>query len=357
MNVSALKRARELRGLSANALAARVGVSQPALSQIESGRINASPETVRKIADALGVPTEFLVRQPRSISDGSFGLFRAHSSKVNQTEGKQIRQLGSVVFEFTEKLAEGIERPEVQIPRIFGEKPALAAEKARNLLGFGSEEPIGNLTRRLERLGVMIVKADLKQDAVFGYSFWANDRVPRPFIALSHHQTPYRLRWTLAHEAGHILLGHEYSATDPKVADQEADQFAAALLVPVEALTEDVFEGVNLSALSRLKARYGVSMAALARRTHDTGLIDHSRYESLVVQMSRLGWRKSEPGDDTAQHEEPILLKQMIEAKYGPGFVPEKVAAHLGYPEDAVFPSMVTTKSFLVSMKLRSLIG
>jgi transcriptional regulator with XRE-family HTH domain len=56
LNRHALRIIRERSGLSVSALAADAGVSQPHLSNIESGRRQASPEVARRLAAALKVP-------------------------------------------------------------------------------------------------------------------------------------------------------------------------------------------------------------------------------------------------------------------------------------------------------------
>jgi transcriptional regulator with XRE-family HTH domain len=53
---SALRALREQRGLTIAALARRVGISAAAISQIESGAVQPSVVTLRKLAAALGVP-------------------------------------------------------------------------------------------------------------------------------------------------------------------------------------------------------------------------------------------------------------------------------------------------------------
>jgi Zn-dependent peptidase ImmA (M78 family)/transcriptional regulator with XRE-family HTH domain len=357
MDASALRRARELRGLSANALAAKLGVSQSVIWQIEVGRLNASVDLTCRIAEALDVPPEFLVRVPRFVNEGSLVLFRAYKSKLNKSDLTQVRQCASVLFEFVERLSNGLTRIDCQIPRSFGEQPEFAAERMRALLGYAPGEPIGNLTRRLEKLGVTILKAALPEDSVFGFSTWVNDKVPRPFFILNHHQTAYRLRWTIAHELGHIVLGHEYGALPIGEADKQADRFAGALLVPSETLAEDILAGASLSALSYLKKRYGVSIAALARRSYEMNLIEHHRYESLNVQISRKHWRKKEPGDDQAECEEPDLIQQLIKAKYGEGAIKPGISADLGFPHDIVFPAMLTTKEFKSATNLQKMLS
>ena len=52
----AIRDAREEAGLSQTELAARVGITQPALSRIEAGRVDLTLGTLQRVADALGVP-------------------------------------------------------------------------------------------------------------------------------------------------------------------------------------------------------------------------------------------------------------------------------------------------------------
>lgn len=52
---------REHRGLSASALAEKAGIAQPYLSQIETGKREGTLQTMKKIADALGVAIDDLV--------------------------------------------------------------------------------------------------------------------------------------------------------------------------------------------------------------------------------------------------------------------------------------------------------
>lgn len=56
-----VRTARERAVLSQGELAAKVGISQNALSQIETGRAQPRPATIRKIAEALGIPASSLV--------------------------------------------------------------------------------------------------------------------------------------------------------------------------------------------------------------------------------------------------------------------------------------------------------
>jgi transcriptional regulator with XRE-family HTH domain len=64
VNRHALRIIRERSGLSISVLASQAGISQPHLSNIESGRRQASPAVARRLAAALKVPVVALVAAP-----------------------------------------------------------------------------------------------------------------------------------------------------------------------------------------------------------------------------------------------------------------------------------------------------
>ena len=54
--------AREQLGITTQTLASKAGISQPYISEIENGNKNPSAKTIMKLAAALNVPGEFLLR-------------------------------------------------------------------------------------------------------------------------------------------------------------------------------------------------------------------------------------------------------------------------------------------------------
>jgi transcriptional regulator with XRE-family HTH domain len=64
--VKVLRELRRRKGLSQKDLAGKSGVGQDTISGIESGRHQARPSTLRKLADALGVEVEDLFREPEA---------------------------------------------------------------------------------------------------------------------------------------------------------------------------------------------------------------------------------------------------------------------------------------------------
>lgn len=58
------------KGLTLNVLAERIGVSQPSISGIATGKQKPSFDTLEKLSDALNVPVSELFEQPRSNEAG-----------------------------------------------------------------------------------------------------------------------------------------------------------------------------------------------------------------------------------------------------------------------------------------------
>ena len=106
-----------------------------------------------------------------------------------------------------------------------------------------------------------------------------------------------RLRFSAAHELGHVLVHTESKPLSREVREAEADTFASAFLLPREAMLDELSPALTLAGYSRIKARWGVSMQAVIRRSFDLGVIDRDRYRSLQIQISSRGWRKDEPVD------------------------------------------------------------
>lgn len=87
--------------------------------------------------------------------------------------------------------------------------------------------------------------------------------------------------------------------------EREADEFAAELLMPEDEIYEDL-RPFSLEKAARLKIEWKVSIAALARRARDLGVISESQYKRFCARLSALGYRIKEPID--LPEEEPSLI-------------------------------------------------
>lgn len=118
-------------------------------------------------------------------------------------------------------------------------------------------------------LGFDVIQFDFPDD-VSGVTFISGDLKS---IGVNKNHAKTRQRFSIAHELGHYLLGHEsydeemvhvdrgqWSATSHNQQEQEANEFAAELLMPENLLAcENISKDVNALDLSR---KYQVSEQA-----------------------------------------------------------------------------------------------
>ena len=66
-----------------------------------------------------------------------------------------------------------------------------------------------------------------------------------------------------------------------------------------------------------IKANFGISIAAGARRAYDLKLISQAQFRSIQKQLSARQWRKVEPVE--VPQEKPVLISKVINAMAGKG--------------------------------------
>jgi Zn-dependent peptidase ImmA (M78 family) len=130
-----------------------------------------------------------------------------------------------------------------------------------------------------------------------------------PCIFLNKDSPADRMRFSLAHELGHIIM-HRIPTDD---VEDEANAFAAEFLVPEQQLRRDLIGSrITLERLARLKARWKVSMQFLLFQAEVIGHISRYQSQYLWKQISRLGWRTREPAETDFSHEEPKLFPEIV---------------------------------------------
>ncbi|MDT8068443.1 MAG: XRE family transcriptional regulator [Terriglobia bacterium] len=298
--------ARESRGYSQSELAGEIGINQATLSKIENGLREPTDEQIRRFAAFLGFRKEFFFLPERIKRFGS-GCTYLRARK--RTPEMRLRQLLGIInvrrIQLTGLLA-GVElTPENEFPRFDIDEHGPPENIARNVRAIWMlpPGPIQNLTRAIEDAGGLILRCNFHTKDVDAISqflpggtplFLVNDAIPAD-----------RLRWTIAHELGHLTMHYIPNSNMEK----EADQFAAEFLMPADEIRPDLTE-VSLAKLATLKPYWKVSMNALLKRAGDLDLITPRKRQFLWTQMGKSGYRTNEP--ISLPPEEPSLLDEMI---------------------------------------------
>lgn len=104
-------------------------------------------------------------------------------------------------------------------------------------------------------------------------------------IIVNARESSTRNRFTIAHELGHFNLGHmddghamcrdgpeQYSTANPDIRERQANDFAACLLMPEDAVRYVLGRG-HATSVQEMKAMFGVSEAAMRFRLKNLGLL------------------------------------------------------------------------------------
>ncbi len=335
-----LRAARKMAGLSMEDLAGKLGglVTKQAISKYEQGRMMPSPEVLEKLVGALQIatwgvpPLECIVALPGPGKPGinacavydamslprdeglpSLAVRRARAAREwgasAGLDGIRFRAGGKLAAKTEEALKyrivdhlqkylelesilgrpEPFENPAAGLPvTSLPQVEAAAAEVRRRWdLGMG---PAVNLLGLLDDKGIKICETR----GIAGFEGLSGRLGAVPFMAVGMENPADRIRFTAAHELGHVLCGFG-GAESP---ENECHAFGAAFLLPPAAL-EKAFSParrkVTLGDLGEIKRIYGVSLQAIMYRAHGLGLISDRQLRSFRETLKAKGWLVEEP--------------------------------------------------------------
>jgi Zn-dependent peptidase ImmA (M78 family)/DNA-binding XRE family transcriptional regulator len=312
-----LTQARQMLAITRAELARRTGVSAASISQYESGAMRPRAGTLAQLALVLEVPIEFLTASrldtPLPTVDTSFfRSLRRTTQRDRERATAYAGLLAQLVAEIERRVTFPAFTPTPDLaldPDGESEAAEAAAERIRALWELGSE-PLAHTVRLIERHGVIVARLPFSGSDVDAFS-WASGA--RPLVLLGDDKRDFeRSRFDVCHELAHILL----HAADPEPAhprmERQAHRFSGALLIPADALRDEWPRGRwDWNQMVRTKERWGISIAAQLLRARDLSLLTADTYVSKVKYMSRMGWRRREPGPHRPP-EKPDLLNQAI---------------------------------------------
>lgn len=338
-----LREARLARGLTIKAVAEFAGVKPQAVSRYELGELIPGAETFMKIQRILQMPMKFYEKPCANDIIRSLEFFRSY-----QAATKAIRDSATIKSQWISReifpyLDQYISFPPVdplfvkvnemfQAEEVTDRGIEALSKYVRKEWGLGVA-PIPNLIRLLEQKGVIICSLSI-DEKLDGFSFWEN---ARPFVMVSNKNNAVRLRTSVAHEFGHLLMHSSIDVVENlKKWEQQSKLFASTFLLPSGGFDKDVLS-TALNQLLFLKQRWGVSVQAMIMRCEALGIISEEKATYLWKEISRRRWRKSEPLDDEIEPEKPVMLQQALQLIIKHGFKTKtQIADNFGYPTEMI---------------------
>jgi Zn-dependent peptidase ImmA (M78 family)/transcriptional regulator with XRE-family HTH domain len=320
-----LKSARKMAGLSMEDLAQKMGkiITKQAISKYEKGEMKPSSETLIKLAKALDVKPDYFLR---TIKIELSALEFRKKSKLSIKKENSLKQRAIDYLERYLELEEILNiKPSFENPisesKINDQDDIEAAsKKLREEWDLGLS-PICNLLETLEEKGIKVFEVIEKED-FDGLSA----SVGNAYIIMINKNMPLdRVRFTAAHELGHILCKF------PPESEKLCHSFAGAFLLPKTILYRELGKKRNQITpweLKEIKEIYGISMQAIMHRALSLNIISKSYLENFQISMNKMGWKKKEPIEYQGK-EESIRFKQLLSRAVAEGIISFSKAAAL----------------------------
>jgi Zn-dependent peptidase ImmA (M78 family)/DNA-binding XRE family transcriptional regulator len=282
--------ARKRRGLPLAELSTQVGVSVQSLSNYENGRQEPSPVVVQNLAMSLSFPAAFFSASDIDLLQANNVSFRARS-KLPARKRDMALSAGRLAIEFHEWASLRFNLPAPDLPSLSKPDPETAADMVRARWGLGTT-PILNMVHLLEAHGVRVFSLAPEYSEVDAFSVFYEDT---PFVFLNTKKTAERSRFDAAHELGHLVLHGQGCDLVKSAAEQEANEFASAFLMPRESVAVHMPTSPLIDQIIYGKQIWNVSALALTYRLRDIGMLSDWHYRTTCIELGRRGYRLSEP--------------------------------------------------------------
>ena len=318
-NGSRLRKARIYNGISLTDLATQANIKKQSVSLYENGKNIPDYTKVKVFARILGFPYDYFFQEDKVTPRTESTYFRSQATATKKDRAAQSVKL-EFVAQMYETLWNYIDFPVYTDPKVdfIGYDDPLecesleaidemeaAAKKVRECWKvFGG--PIKDLQYLLEQNGILVTGFPIDKDKIDAFSqrtIVDNAEVFLIAVALGS-RSECRLRFDMAHELGHIIL-HPWSEDvetlskeEFKARERQANMFASAFLLPRDNFSKDVSQyPTDLKFYLFLKKKWRVSVQAMMYRARQLDIISANQYQYMMRQVSRNGWRISEPDD------------------------------------------------------------
>jgi len=301
--------ARESRGITQSELASVLNISQGKISKVENGLLSASEEMVKSFSVALDYPEDFFFFPDQVYGVGVGLVFhRKRQSLTNKFINKLHADMNIRRIHIERLLRSVTIQHDLMIRSMDIDEYKSVEDIARSVRAAWHipRGPVKNVTQTIENAGGIIFRWDFGTNLLDAISQWIPGLPPMFFV--NSRFPADRIRFSLAHELGHIIM---HRVPTPEM-EEQADHFAAEFLMPAEDIGP-YLNNVSLPKIASLKPFWKVSMGALLVRAKSLSKVNDKQYSYYWMQMGKAGYRTKEPPELDIPIEEPTFLKELFD--------------------------------------------
>jgi Zn-dependent peptidase ImmA (M78 family)/transcriptional regulator with XRE-family HTH domain len=304
VTASRLELARRRRGMTLTSLAEELGVTSRTVRAYEKAEYSVPAKVESHLADVLDCAPGFLTGSAIDPIESSAIFFRARR-RMSAGERDMASSAGRIGILLYDWFDQRFVLPTIDVPTLDDHSPEQAAELVRSGWGLGSASA-PNMVHLLESHGIRVMLSPSDVDRVDAFSVWHRGA---PYVFLSAEKTPERARFDAAHELGHLVMHSRETDATNRDLEREADQFASAFLMPRNSILATRLHNSTSMEILAAKKKWRVSAMALTRRLYETGQISSWQYQQLCIQLSKMGYRSSEPIGEVRREQSSVFLK------------------------------------------------
>lgn len=306
VNPDMIALARESRSMTQTDLARRLNVTQGLISKIETGHIGVAPEVLSQLSKILDYPEKFFY-QRFNVFPAGMHFYRCHKSLPAKKQLELVARM-NISRKHIRELLQSADIDYKPLPEFDLDEHGSPEEVARALRHFLRlpRGPVENLTKVLEDSGILVVLLDAGTRLFSGASMLADK--PNYVMFVNRDMTGDRLRSTLAHELGHIVM---HPIPNPHM-EEQAERFASEFLMPIRDIGQYLKE-LNLEKLATLKGYWMTSMQSILVKAFREKKIEERQYRYLWMRMGKAQWRLREPPELDFPPEKPTLVFELVD--------------------------------------------
>ena len=324
-NPARLSLARRRRKLTKKGLAEAAGFDQKTIIRYEKGEVDPPAESLVVLAEVLDFPEGFF--SGTDIDEPPTEAISFRSLKALLARDRDAALAASAfAFLFNDWVADQFTLPASDLIGFKEDtNPETAARYLRQKWGLG-ERPVRNMVHLLEAKGVRVFSLSENTRALDAISMWRNDT---PFVFLNTTMTAERSRFDAAHELGHLTLHRHGGPQGGRAAEDQANQFASAFLMPEAEVRAKLPRVKFLNEIVQAKKLWGVSVSALNYRLHRLCITTDWQYRRFCIQiMEQFG--RSEPHG--LSREESMLWQKVFSSLWSDHITKHSIASALNLP-------------------------
>jgi len=308
INPEMITLAREARGMTQAQLSTALNITQSRLSKIEAGVLDAPADFTRALAKTLEYPEAFFRMAERRYGIAISEYYHRKRQKLSARVLDAIHAKLEIIRIQIGRLLRAVQiTSDFDFPHFDIDDFDDAADVARAARAYWKipKGPVASMAKVIEDAGGILIRTNFDTRLL--------DAVSRPLPNMpplffsNESVTADRERWTLAHEAGHIIM---HRSAHPEM-EEQANAFASEFLMPASEI-KPALHDITLPRLAALKRVWRVSMAALLRRAFDLGTINERRYRFINMQLARAGYKLREPVETEFPKEQTTLLQSIL---------------------------------------------